>query len=95
MFDDLKKKIDQRTEEQKTKIESFKQEHELKTREIAYNSALKIDLSNIKVIQIPSLLGISEAWQRVNDVVGEGYTIKAVIEREATHTSLVILEKIK
>ena len=52
----------------------------------------KYDGSHIKVVEIPIVFA-KIAWDKVEELSGQGYMIKAILEREITHTSLVVMEK--
>lgn len=88
----LRREVNLTPEERSKLQEEFKQTTKLM--DLANNKALKIDAEFIKVVEIP-MVKTELAWKAVNDLVGHGYTIKGVIEREYWKTSLVILEKMR
>lgn len=46
----------------------------------------------VVTVEVPALIGTDKAWREVNRLKSEDHTIKSMIEREWTHTSLVIME---
>jgi hypothetical protein len=55
-------------------------------------TSTKYQGEHIRVIEIP-ISGTKGAWNKVDESIKDGYTIKGIIEREYWKTSLVILEK--
>lgn len=60
----------------------------------AEERAINYEGECVTVVQIPPTL-TRDAWNKVDKLVQNGWTIKGVIEREYIHASLVILEKVR
>jgi hypothetical protein len=60
----------------------------------AQKSSRKYDGEFIKTVEVP-MFGTKDSWNEVNELCSQGYTVKAVVEREFWKTSIVVLEKIR
>ena len=72
--------------------EHYNQRDKQAVHEKLVEKSVKYDGQNIKVVEIPIAFA-KDAWDKVEELVSQGYSIKAILEREISHTSLVILER--
>lgn len=93
---DFKKKIfdvDKAREGFREAAETYKDEKQ-KVHDERKEKAVKYDSDLLKVVEVPMAF-TKDSWDQVNAYLEQGYTIKAVLEREFWKTSQIILEKVR
>lgn len=82
--EDVKKVMAEEKEKRATTVQEIHEDRKEKV--------IKYDNDLLKVVEVP-IVFTKDSWDQIHQYLQQGYTIKAILEREFWKTSQVILEK--